>query len=113
VRNFFLLLSSFALAAGQVKVAPVPADPHELVTGATQMASSPQDRANAMALLERSRQNSDLHMPGGSPFVLNLSFNVTGGSQTGTGEISETWLSGRQWRYDQTLAARGESRLRV
>jgi hypothetical protein len=96
-----------------ISVAAVPADPHELVTGTAQFASSPQDRAAAMALLERARQNGDLHMPGGSPFALKVAINAATGSQTGTGQVAETWLSGREWRYDQTLGSYSETRVSV
>jgi hypothetical protein len=91
----------------QNKVAPVPADPHELVTGMAQVLATPSDRTNAMTLLERAKQNSDMHMPGAPPFAIEVSF-VT---QAGLGEISETWLSGRSWRYDQSLGRYSETRV--
>jgi hypothetical protein len=117
MRSFSLLLVSAGVIFAQnapmndIPVAPVPADPHELVTGTAPFASSPQDRATAMALLERARQNSDLHMPGGSPFALKVAIHATSGPQTGTGQMSETWLSGRQWRYDQALGNYSETRV--
>lgn len=118
MRSLSLLLSCAGVICAQnagfdISVAPVPADPHELVTGTAQFASSPQDRAAAMALLERARQNGDLHMPGGSPFALKVAINAASGSQAGTGQVTETWLSGRQWRYDQTLGTYSETRVSV
>jgi hypothetical protein len=89
------------------KVAPVPADPHELVTGMAQVLSDPADRASAMALLERAKQNSDMHMPGGSPFDLKMALKAN----SGMGEVTETWLSGRSWRYEQTLGSYSEVRV--
>ncbi len=105
-----ILVLSGSLFA-QNKVAPVPADPHELVTGMAQVLSTPADRANAMTLLERAKQNSDMHMPGGAPFDLKMALNVNGGTQTGMGEITETWFSGRTWRYEQTLGTYSEVRI--
>lgn len=119
MRHFLLLLVCAGFICAQnapmydISVAPVPADPHELVTGTAQFASSPQDRAAAMGLLERARQNGDLHMAGGSPFTLKTTINVASGSQTGTGQVTETWLNGRQWRYDQTLGSYSETRVSV
>ena len=118
MRSLSLLLAGAGFICAQnagfdLSVAPVPADPHELVTGTARFASSPQDRAAAMALLERARQNGDLHMPGGSPFALKVAINAASGSQTGTGQVTETWLSGRQWRYDQTLGSYSETRVSV
>jgi hypothetical protein len=52
-------------------------------------------------------------MPGGSPFTLKASINVTSGSKTGTGQVTETWLNGRQWRFDQTLGSYSETRVSV
>lgn len=118
MRSFLLLLVCAGFICAQnarlddISVAPVPADPHELVTGTAQFASSPQDRAATMALLERARQNGDLHMVGGSPFSLKTTINVASGSQTGTGQVTETW-NGRQWRYDQTLGSYSETRVSV
>ena len=89
MRTFSLLLACAGFIYAQnpqiddIAAAPVPADPHELVTGTAQFASSPQDRAIAMALLERARQNGDLHMPGGSSFALKVTINVASGLQTG------------------------------
>jgi hypothetical protein len=118
MRSLSLLLACASFICAQnagfdISVAPVPADPHELVTGTAQFASTPQDRAAAMALLERARQNGDLHMPGASPFALKVAINAASGSQAGTGQVTETWLSGRQWRYDQMLGSYSETRVSV
>ena len=119
MRSLLLLLACAGFIWAQnaqiddISAAPVPADPHELVTGTAQFASSPEDRAAAMALLERARQNGDLHMPGGSPFELKATINVASGLQTGVGQVTETWLNGRQWRYDQTLGSYSETRVSV
>ena len=111
MRTLPLLLVSLSLSA-QIMVAPVPQDPHELVTGMARLLTEPADRANAMALLEKAKQNADMHMPGAAPFAVKIVLNVSGnGANTGTGEITETWLNGRNWRYDQTLGSYSETRV--
>jgi len=44
---------------------------------------------------------------GAPPFAIKVSFNTL----AGMGEISETWLSGRSWRYDQSLGTYSEARV--
>jgi hypothetical protein len=108
--RFWCVLLGAGLMQAQ-DMAPVPADPHELVTGMAQVPSSPADRASIIGLLERARQNSDMHMPGTPPFVVKMSFTVTGNSAyTGMGQVSETWFPGR-WRYDQSLGSYSETRI--
>ena len=110
-----LVLFSTLISAGlgfSAESLPVPTDPHELVTGPVQIASTPAERAAAFGLLERAKQNADMHMPGAAPFNVKVNFNANGsGAFTGPGTISELWFSGRQWRYDQTLAGYSESRV--
>ena len=92
---------------------PLPPDPHELATGHVQVPSTPSERAAALSLLERAKQNAEVHAPGGSPFNIRISFNSTGAGNTfsGPGSMTELWFSGRQWRYDQNLASYSETRL--
>jgi hypothetical protein len=53
-----------------------------------------------------------MHIAGMAPFNLKIGFNAGGdASFTGPGTISEVWFSGRQWRYDQSLAAYSETRI--
>src|SRR5437764_1496524 len=91
------LTSTLALSGQSV---PVPPDPHELATGPVQIPSTPSERAAALSLLERARQNAEMHVPGGSPFNIRISFNATGAGNTfsGPGSMTELWFSGRQWR---------------
>src|SRR5580704_17727215 len=106
------LLGSFGSFAQSQAVAPIPADPHELVTGPVQVPSTATERATIFSLLERGKQNSDMHMPGTPPFAVKMSFNESGAAaHTGTGEMSESWLSGRSWRYEQTLGDYSEVRI--
>jgi len=96
----FFLISSFASAQSQLSVAPLPGDPMELVTGATHVPTTPQEREQALNLLERARQNADLHTPGAAPFILRVSFSASGNVLgTGSGEMEETWISPQngQW----------------
>jgi hypothetical protein len=86
-----------------VPVAPIPADPHELVTGPAQLPATPAERAAALNLLERARQNGDMHVAGSAPFILKAQFTSTGSVYTGPGEITETWLNGRNWRWTASL----------
>jgi hypothetical protein len=117
MRYLFFIFSCVCLGLAQtrpshdISAAPVPPDPHELVTGTAAFASSPQERSGAMAILERARQNSDMHMPGGSPFVLKVAIAVMTGSQAGNGQVAETWFSGHEWRYDQSLGTYSETRV--
>ncbi|MBZ5521959.1 MAG: hypothetical protein LAP21_06930 [Acidobacteriia bacterium] len=99
----FLSLS-FSAHAQKFDVAPVPADSHELVTGPAQVPATPAERASALNLLERARQNGDMHIAGSAPFILKAQFTATGNVQfTGQGEVTETWLNGRHWRWTASL----------
>jgi hypothetical protein len=100
-----LLFTSPLLASEPV--APVPADPHELVTGGAVVAETPSARAAVLGLFERAKQNSDLHMPGTAPFFLKASFNTP----AGPGEVTETWLSGRSWRWTANLGDYSQIRI--
>ncbi|HEX7958341.1 MAG TPA: M56 family metallopeptidase [Terriglobales bacterium] len=93
-------------------VAPVPQDPHEPVSTDVTTAATPRDRANLLSLLERAKQNADLHMPGTAPFSLAVTF-VAGGDVTyvGSGELTETWLSGQSWRWTASLGNYSQVRI--
>lgn len=91
---------------------PVPPDPHELVTGEVRIASTPADRAAALTLLGRALQNAPSHATGTPPFRFDVSFSAAGPSAyTGTGLLTETWLSGTSWRWTADLG--GSSVIRV
>lgn len=102
-----LTLGCALAGASNLAVAPVPADPHELVTGGAVVASTPAARAAVLALFERAKQNSDLHMPGTAPFFVKASFNAGGGA----GELTETWMSGRSWRWTASLGDYSQVRM--
>jgi hypothetical protein len=86
------------------QLAPVPSDSLELVTGATRVPGTPQERARALDLVERARQNSDLSTPGGPAYTLKVNFTASGNVQfTGSGEMEETWISPYVFRWRARL----------
>ncbi len=109
VLAIFTLLLIHPFAQSQ-QAAPVPADPHELVTGSADVPASPAERAAALGLLERARQNADMHIAGSAPFILKAEFTAAGGSFTGPGEVTETWASGRNWRWTGSLGDYSQAR---
>jgi len=99
-----LLLSSAALCQSRPSVAPLPNDPLELATGPTKVLDTPQLRALVLGLLEQARQNNGMHAAGGAPFDIKVSFNAVGQNRpSGPGDVEETWLSGKTWRWTAHL----------
>ncbi|HEY3771210.1 MAG TPA: hypothetical protein VGN44_21230 [Candidatus Angelobacter sp.] len=105
--SFLFLFLSFTVAGfcqNAPQIAPVPSDSLELVTGATQVPGTPQERASVLELLERARQNGDLHAPGSAAFTLKVNFSGSGNVHyTGSGEMEETWLSPFNFRWSARL----------
>ena len=90
----------------------MPADVQEPVTGSIQTPATPADRAAALSLLERARQNSDMHIDGTPPFRLDATFLASGNvNYVGSGAISETWISGQRWRWTANLGDYSQSRI--
>jgi len=90
--------------ARDVPSAPVPADPIEPVMGPLETASGPDARATVLALLERARENGLAHRAGSAPYRLEADFIASGaGVSAGAGQLTETWLSGQQWRWTANL----------
>jgi beta-lactamase regulating signal transducer with metallopeptidase domain len=84
----------------------------EPIVGPITTASSPGERAAVLGLLEQARQNSDLHIAGTPPFYLEATFDASGPvSEVGSGELSETWMSGKRWRWTAMLG--GYSSVRI
>ena len=107
-----LLIAVLVLNAGFVtaqtkQVAPVPGDPLELATGPTTIADTPEKRSAILNLLERARQNNNLHVSGMKPFDLKASFNSDGSA----GVLEESWLSGATWKWSEHLG--NYSQLRI
>jgi hypothetical protein len=95
----FALLASFAFAQN-LPVAPVPSSPYELVAGPIKLLDESDQRATILGLVERARQNSDLHPPGGHPFTLKATFEASGDvPYTGSGQMEETWYGPGQWQW--------------
>ena len=88
----FLVTSSKGQAAQEI--APVPADVHELVTGRVESLDTPKQMSDALALLDRARENLTIYANGGPAYAIKVSFTASGaGSYTGPGEMEETRIS--------------------
>src|SRR5579884_364326 len=85
-------------------------DPMELVVTPAQVADTAEKRADALALLERARQNTNLHAPGGAPYTLRISFNA---ADQGDGQLEETWFSGQDWSWTVRFGSFSLSRVIV
>jgi len=108
----FAVLTALASSQTSPQVAPLPQDSLEPATGATFVPDTPQQRTLVLSLIERARQNSDLHMAAMSPFTLKLTFTAAGQARyTGVGDMEETWLSGRQWRWSAHLGGYSITRI--
>jgi hypothetical protein len=114
---FVAVLIVSALSAGFVgaqtkQVAPVPGDPLELATGPATIANTPEKRSAILNLLERARQNNNLHVNGMNPFDLKASFNSSGSAgNSGPGALEESWLSGAKWRWSEQLGSYSQLRI--
>lgn len=99
-----VLLATAGICQKKTEIAPVPADSLELVTGATHVPDTPPERARALDLVERARQNSDLSTPGGPAYTLKVNFTASGNVQfTGSGEMEETWVGPYVFRWSARL----------
>lgn len=110
---FLLFVSAFCFSQDPPKVAPLPNDPLELATGPTVIPDTPEKRVALLDLLERARQNSAMHTPGMAPFDIKVSFNSSGkdSSNSGYGEVEETWLNGQTWRWTARLGDYSQVRI--
>jgi hypothetical protein len=82
---------------------PPPADPHEMVTRQPRTLTKPADRSAALDLLDRARQNYNLHDIS-TPYALKVSFETNGTAQY-EGEWTMEQLSdgGSHWRWTAQL----------
>lgn len=101
----FLLVSCFFPHNGNAQaVAPVPADPHELASEGVQVVTAPADRLAALSLLRSAADSSVSHRPKMQPFKFQASFTANGSlTYSGTGELTELWMSGQSWRVTESL----------
>ena len=85
-------------------IAP-PSDPLEPVTGMVQDVTTAEQRAAAVALLNRASDQYAMHTKGTPAHVLQISFNATASTLFGggAGHLTETWISGQNWRWDATF----------
>ena len=74
--------------------------------------NTPQDRSAILDLVDRARQNFDFQAGGTPPYQLKVSFEASGPvSYTGSGEMEETWLSARHWRWSAHLGGYSQNRI--
>lgn len=100
-----LSLSATVFAQTELPVNPPPANSLELANGAMHVVETPQERSAVIDLVEKARQNADLHSPGSAAFTLKVSFTATGSAQvTGAGDMEETWLQPYAFRWKVRLA---------
>jgi hypothetical protein len=100
-----LPIASFGQTAP--KIAPVPADPLELVTGPVQSANTPAAREAALQLLGRARNNFALRN-GDAAFDLKVDFAADSGGQTnydGAWEMEDRFVPGQGLRWTAKAAA--------
>jgi hypothetical protein len=88
------MLAHAPAARGQaMPLAAVPDTPLELVTGSARALITPEAREDAMALLERARQNISLHAGPMAPFEMKVSFTSSGSTQfEGDGTMEEKYV---------------------
>jgi hypothetical protein len=104
-------ISGAIFAQTALQLPPIPSDPLELATGAIQIADTSDKRAAILTLLERARQNNNLHAPGAAPYDLKVSFQTSGSAYSGAGSIEELWASGRKWRWTARLGDYSQTRI--
>jgi hypothetical protein len=84
-----------------------PSDPLEPVTGMAQSVTTAEQRAAAVALMNRAVDQYAMHAKGTPAHILQIAFNATASTlfPGGAGQLRETWISGQNWRWDATLAS--------
>lgn len=89
------------------KMAPVPADPLELVTGPVQRVATPAERDTALQLLDRAHDNFALRSAG-TAYDLKVGFTVDSRGQTnydGVWEMENLYAPGKGTRWTAKAAA--------
>jgi hypothetical protein len=104
----FLLLTTLGFGQTRVAslpVAPVPPDPHEIVSSETHIPADAAERGALVTLMSRAADNYALHSRGTPAHALQINFNAASSTlyQGGPGSLRETWISGQNWRWDGTL----------
>jgi hypothetical protein len=102
--SLWLVFSSTILA----QTNPPPADPHEMVTRDPRTLTKPAERSAALDLLDRARQNYNLHDIS-TPYALKVSFETNGAAQMeGEWAMQEFSDGASHWRWS---AQAGDSQL--
>ena len=82
---------------------PPPYDPHEMVTREPRTLTKPAERSAALDLLDRARQNYNLHDIS-TPYALKASFESSGATQMeGEWTMEELSDGGSHWRWTAQL----------
>src|ERR1700691_51359 len=99
----FFACSPFCIPATFAQTNPPPPDPHEMVTRQPRTLTKPADRSAASDLLDRARQNYNLHRIS-TAYTLKVSFETSGTAQIeGQGTMEELSDGGSQWRWTAQL----------
>ena len=102
----FLLATSIL---GQTN--PPPQDPHEMVTREPLILTKPADRSVALDLLDRARENYNLHEIQ-APFILKVSFETSGQSNNeGQGSMEEIRDGESRWLWSAQLGEASITRI--
>ena len=108
MRRIFITAALAILPAfAQPNIAP-PNDPHDPITASgqtPQQVETVQQRAAATTLLIQASDHYAMHAKGTPAHVLQMSFNTTASTlyPAATGQLTETWISGQNWRWDGSL----------
>jgi len=95
---------------GQTNIAvPVPSDPHELVTGGAHTPTNATERGMALAWMQQTIENTRFHQPAAPSYRMDVTFTANG-TESGQGNMTEVWLTGRSWRWNANLGAIGTIR---
>ena len=87
---------------------PPPPDPHEMVTREPRTLTKPADRSAALDLLDRARQNLNLHDIS-TPYALKVSFETNGAAEMeGEWTMEEISDGGAHWRWMATATAQSQ-----
>lgn len=107
-----VLFSPIAMCQMGLPMAPAPSDPLELAGANAQTLIEPAQRAAALQLLDRARQDYTLYASDGPAFNLHVSFTSNGQSQyEGAGSMQETWVRRGLERWTSQIG--GTSQFRV
>jgi hypothetical protein len=103
-----LCLSTILIQAIFAQTNPPPSDPHEMVTREPRTLAKPADRSAALDLLDRARQNLNLHDIS-TPYALKLSFETNGAAEM-EGEWTMDEISGGAslWRWMAMATAQSQ-----